>query len=273
MMDATRFSGQTAIITGANSGIGEGIARRLSAEGANVVINYLFNPDAAERIAADINAQGRGKAIIHKADVASEEQVKGLFKAALDAFGFVDILVNNAGIHIKKQVEDITIDEWQKVNAVNLDGTFLCTREAIAIMRKVGRRQINGKALRSAVKIINISSVHQVIMWSYYPSYCATKAGINLFAQSVAQEVAHYKIRVNNVASGAIRTPINRSAWETSEALADLLKMIPYGRIGEVEDVAAAVSFLASEESDYITGSTLYVDGGMMLYPEFRFGG
>lgn len=264
-----RLSGQKALVTGANSGIGAAVAQRLAAEGADVVINWLFNEDATNALVDKINKAGGGKAIGIKADISNEEQVDGMFRQMFKEFGTIDILVNNAGIEIHNFLENMTKAEWDKVIGVNLTGNFLCSRAAVRQFLKNENRPHS----RSRGKIVNISSVHQVIMWAGFSSYCATKAGINLFAQSVAQEYAEKKIRINSVAPGAIKTPINQNVWSDPKGMADLMTKMPYGRMGEVEDVAAAVAFLSSDEADYITGTTLYVDGGMCLYPEFRFGG
>ncbi|MCB0834257.1 MAG: glucose 1-dehydrogenase [Bacteroidetes bacterium] len=262
-----RLNGQKALVTGANSGIGAAIAQRLAAEGAEVVINFLFNDSATDELVKKIEAGG-GKAMGIKADVSNEEQVDAMFKQMFKAYGTIDILVNNAGIEIHNLLENMTKAEWDKVIAVNLTGNFLCSRSAIRQFLQNENRPSKARG-----KIVNISSVHQVIMWAGFSSYCATKAGINLFAQSVAQEYAEKKIRINSVAPGAIKTPINQNVWSDPKGMADLMTKMPYGRMGEVEDVAAAVAFLSSDEADYITGTTLYVDGGMCLYPEFRFGG
>jgi glucose 1-dehydrogenase len=264
-----RLQGQKALVTGANSGIGAAIAQRLAAEGADVVINWLFNEDQTTELVKKINAAGAGKAIGIKADVSNEDQVEAMFNQMFKDFGTIDILVNNAGIEIHNYLENVTKAEWDKVIGVNLTGNFLCSRAAVRQMLKNENRPNS----RARGKIVNISSVHQVIMWAGFASYCATKAGINLFAQSVAQEYAEKKIRINSVAPGAIKTPINQNVWSDPKGMADLMTKMPYGRIGEVEDVAAAVAFLCSDEADYITGTTLFVDGGMCLYPEFRFGG
>lgn len=264
-----RLVGQKALVTGANSGIGEAIARRLASEGADVVINYLVNPDVTDKIVSEIKAEG-GNAVGIQADISNEQQVEKMFQHMYDQFGTIDILVNNAGIEIHNVVQDVTLEQWNKVIGVNLTGNFLCTRAAVRKMLETGVRP---KISAAAGKIVNISSVHQVIMWAGFASYCATKGGINLFMQSVAQEVAEKKIRVNSVAPGAIKTPINENVWSDPEGMKDLMTKMPYGRMGEVGDVAAAVAFLASDESDYVTGTTLFVDGGMCLYPEFRFGG
>ena len=253
------------IITGASMGIGAATARAFVAAGAKVVLAAR----SAEPLAALEAELGHERALAVPTDITDRAQVEALVRRALERFGAIDILVNNAGIEIHNFLENVTKAEWDKVIGVNLTGNFLCSRGAIRQFLKNENRPNS----RSRGKIVNISSVHQVIMWAGFSSYCATKAGINLFAQSVAQEYAEKKIRINQVAPGAIKTPINQNVWSDPKGMADLMTKMPYGRMGEVDDVAAAVAFLCSDEADYITGTTLYVDGGMCLYPEFRFGG
>ena len=263
-----RLAGQKALVTGANSGIGEGIARRLASEGCDVAINWIVNEEATQKVVEGIQESGVS-ALGIQADVSDESEVNRMFEHVVNEFGTLDILVNNAGVEIHNYLADMSKEEWDKVIGVNLTGAFLCTRAAVRQFLQNEDRPNS----RSRGKVVNISSVHQDIMWAGFSSYCATKAGIFLFAQSVAQEYAEKGIRINCVAPGAIKTPINRNVWEDPAGLKDLMTKIPYGRMGEVDDVAAAVAFLSSDEADYITGSTMYVDGGMMLYPEFRKGG
>lgn len=263
------LQGQRAIVTGGSSGIGEAVARTLAAAGAKTVINYLMHDGTAERIVAEIKAEG-GEAMAIQADISDETQVQNLFASAVDAWGSVDILVNNAGIQVDAGFLDMTLAQWQKVIDVNLTGHFLCAREAA---REFLRRGIRKELSCSAGKIIFISSVHEIIPWAGHVNYAASKGGIGMLMRSIAQELAEHGVRVNSIAPGAIRTPINRGAWETREAEADLLKLIPYGRVGHPEDIGKAALWLASDASDYVTGETLYVDGGMTLYPGFREGG
>jgi glucose 1-dehydrogenase len=261
--------GQTALVTGASSGIGEGIARALGAAGAAVAVNFVANPESAERVAADIRAGG-GKALAVRADVAREAEVEAMFAEVLGAWGRLDVLVNNAGLQRDAALTEMTLEQWNTVLGVNLTGTFLCTRAAARAMIRQGAEP---RLSRAAGKIICVSSVHEVIPWAGHVNYAASKGGVKLFMQSVAQELAPHRIRVNSIAPGAIQTPINRAAWETPQALAALLTLIPYGRIGLPEDIGRAAAWLASDAADYVHGQTIFVDGGMTLYPEFARGG
>ncbi|HEY3130617.1 MAG TPA: SDR family oxidoreductase [Acidobacteriota bacterium] len=260
---------QKALVTGANSGIGEAVARALAASGAAVIVNYVANPDAARKVVSDIEAAG-GQAIAIQADVSNEQQVQAMFTQALTLLGTIDILVNNAGLQRDSPFAQMTLEQWNTVIAVNLTGQFLCAREAV---REFLRRGVVPAVSSAAGKIICISSVHEVIPWAGHVNYAASKGGIMQLMKSLAQEVAPHKIRVNSIAPGAIKTPINRSAWETAEAEAKLLTLIPYGRVGVPEDIGKAAVWLASDESDYVHGATLFVDGGMTLYPGFATGG
>ena len=261
--------GQKALVTGASSGVGEGVARALGAAGADVAVNYGSQADAARRIAGEI-AQGGVATIAIQADVSKEAEVEAMFAEMLSTWGTIDILVSNAGLQRDAPFTSMTLEQWNTVIGVNLTGMFLCARAATRAMLKQGVRP---GVSRAAGKIICTSSVHEVIPWAGHVNYAASKGGVKLFMQSLAQEVARHKIRVNSVAPGAIRTPINRAAWETPEALTALLKLIPYGRIGVPEDIGKVVAFLASDDADYIHGQTIFVDGGMTLYPEFADGG
>ncbi len=265
----TTLDGQRAIVTGANSGIGEGIAKGLAEAGAAVVVNYVAGDQSAHRVVDEIGAAG-GKAIAVKADVSNEEQVQEMFRRAIDELGSVDILVNNAGLQQDAPFHEMTLAQWRKVIDVNLTGQFLCAREAV---REFLRRGQLPELSCSIGKIICISSVHDVIPWAGHANYAASKGGVAMLMKTMAQELAMKKIRVNSISPGAIKTPINTSAWDTAEAEAALLKLIPYYRVGETKDIARAAVWLASDHSDYVTGATLYVDGGMTLYPEFREGG
>jgi glucose 1-dehydrogenase len=261
--------GQAALVTGANSGIGESVARHLAAAGAAVVVNYVSNREAAERITAEIaEAGGMARAIF--ADVSKEDQVEEMFAGMYQAYGTIDILVNNAGLQRDAAFIDMSLDQWNYVMGVNLTGQFLCARAAV---REFMRRGIRPEISCAAGKIICMSSVHEVIPWAGHANYAASKGGVMLLMKSLAQEVAPHRIRVNSLGPGAIKTPINRSAWETPEAEARLLELIPYQRVGETGDIGRAAVWLASDESDYVTGITLFVDGGMTLYPGFATGG
>lgn len=261
--------GQKALVTGANSGIGRSVALHLAEEGADVVVNYLFDEQSAIDVVKVIERKG-GKAIAIKADISKEDQVKSMFAQMFDELGTIDILVNNAGIQSDAAFDDMTLEQWNKVLGINLTGQFLCAREAI---REFKRRGVVREISCAAGKIISMSSVHEVIPWAGHVNYAASKGGVMLMNKSLAQEVAPYRIRVNSVCPGAIRTPINRDAWETPEAYADLMKLIPYNRIGEPEDISRAVVWLASDDSDYANGISLFIDGGMTLYPGFAEGG
>ncbi|HTY76244.1 MAG TPA: glucose 1-dehydrogenase [Candidatus Bathyarchaeia archaeon] len=263
------LEGQVALVTGGSTGIGAGVAKALGAAGAAVAINYMTSHRAADGVAAEIRALG-GRAMTLKADVSSEAEVQAMFQQLYKAWGTVDVLVNNAGLQQDAAFHDMTLAEWSTVIGVNLTGMFLCAREAV---REMIRRGIRPEVSRAAGKIICMSSVHEIIPWAGHVNYAASKGGVRAFMQSLAQEMAPHRIRVNSIAPGAIQTPINRAAWDTPEALASLLTLIPYGRIGVPEDIARVALFLASDDSDYIHGQTIFVDGGMTLYPEFARGG
>ena len=265
-----KLQDQVAIVTGASSGIGAGVAKSLAAAGARVVVNYPVNAakDMAEQVKNDINAAG-GTAITYKTDVSKEEEVQQLFKNVIEQFGTVDILVNNAGLQKDAPFTEMTLEKWNYVLGVNLTGQFLCAREAI---REFLRRGVNGKS-KSAGKIICMSSVHEIIPWAGHANYAASKGGVMLMMKTIAQEFAPKKIRINSIAPGAIQTPINHDAWDTAEHLQNLLRLIPQKRIGKVEDIGNAAVWLASDDADYVNGTTLFVDGGMTLYPGFEDNG
>jgi len=269
MTNSSPLKGQKAIVTGANSGIGKAIAIALGHAGAEVVVNYRDGEDAAVAVVKEI-AQGGSRALAIRADVSREAEVKDLFRSAIEQLGTVDILINNAGLQRDAPFEDLTLDQWNAVIGVNLTGQFLCAREAV---REFKRRGVVPEVSRAAGKIICVSSVHEVIPWAGHANYAASKGGVMLMMKTLAQEVAPHRIRVNSIAPGAVRTPINRDAWSTPEALDALLRLIPYKRIGEPEDIARAAVWLASDEADYVNGISLFVDGGMTLYPEFASGG
>ena len=255
------LAGRKALVTGASSGIGEAVALALGEAGADVAVNYVSNEDEAEAVVGRIRHAGR-RSLSHRADVSKEDEVRAMFRRVIGEFGALDILVNNAGLQRDAPFDAMTLDEWQGVLAVNLTGQFLCAREALREFKR-----------RSAGNIICISSVHEAIPWAGHVNYAASKGGVMMMMKSLAQEVAPFGIRVNGIAPGAIRTDINRAAWEAPQAREALLELIPYGRIGEPDDVARAAVWLASDASDYVVGTTLFVDGGMMLYPAFASGG
>lgn len=263
------LKGQTALVTGANSGIGAAIAIALGRAGANVIINYVSKPDDAEAVAEEIRSGGQRAMTVHT-DVSDEAQVQAMFAAAVSEFGTIDILVSNAGMERNAPFHEMTTAQWDAVMNVNLRGAFLCAREAV---REFLRRGVRPDISVAAGKIIFTSSVHEVIPWAGHVNYAASKGGLMLMMKSLAQEVAEKRIRVNSIAPGAIRTPINAAAWSTPEAYSALMKLVPYKRIGEVEEIGRAAVWLASDFTDYLVGTTLFIDGGMTLYPGFETGG
>jgi glucose 1-dehydrogenase len=266
---AKTLTGQPALVTGANSGIGKATALGLARAGADVVVNYISDSASAEEVAHQIEGLG-GRAIAIQADVSKEDDVIAMFAKAIGHFGTLHIAVSNAGLQRDSPFEQMTLEQWNTVIGVNLTGQFLCTREAA---REFKKRGVAADVSVAAGKIICMSSVHQEIPWAGHANYAASKGGVMLLMKSIAQELAPYKIRVNSVAPGAVRTPINTAAWSTPDAYAALMKLVPYKRIGEPDDIARAVAWLASDASDYVTGTTLFVDGGMTLYPGFATGG
>ncbi|MFB6619835.1 SDR family oxidoreductase [Streptomyces sp. NPDC085524] len=268
-MPAHLLKGQRALVTGANSGIGKATAIGLGRAGADVVVNYVAGAEEAEKVAEEIRSFGV-RAAAYEADVSQEDQVVAMMDRMVQEFGTIDILVANAGLQRDAPFEEMTLAQWQKVIDVNLTGQFLCAREAT---KEFLRRGVVPEVSHAAGKIICMSSVHQIIPWAGHVNYAASKGGVQMLMETLAQELAPKRIRVNAIAPGAIRTPINRSAWETEEAREDLLKLIPYDRIGDPEDIAHAAVGLASDLMDYVVGATLYVDGGMTLFPGFATGG
>jgi glucose 1-dehydrogenase len=264
-----KLTGQSALVTGANSGIGMAVAIALANDGANVVVNYVTHPEGADDVVKQIETNG-GTAIAVQADVSNEDEVQAMFKQMFDKYGTIDILVNNAGIQKDSAFENMSLTDWQLVLNVNLTGQFLCTREAV---REFLRRGIISERSCAAGKVICMSSVHEIIPWAGHVNYATSKGGIDMMMKSMAQELAPKKIRINSIGPGAIQTPINKIAWETPEALNKLLTLIPYGRIGQPEDIGKVVVWLASDEADYVNGTTIFVDGGMLLYPGFSTNG
>ncbi|MVN75105.1 glucose 1-dehydrogenase [Hymenobacter sp. HMF4947] len=264
-----RLAGQYALVTGASSGIGAAIAIALAANGASVVVNYGHDTDGANATLKTITDAG-GTGYIVQADVSKEDQVQAMFQQAVQHFGTLHIVVSNAGIQVDSPFVDMTLEQWQKVIDVNLTGQFLCVREAAREFLRRGPQPEVSKALG---KIICMSSVHEVIPWAGHVNYATSKGGIMQLMKSTAQELAPHKIRVNSIGPGAIKTHINHDAWGTPEAEASLLKLIPYDRVGEPDDIGQLAAWLASDEADYITGQTIFMDGGMTLYPGFAAGG
>lgn len=266
-----RLKGQTAIVTGGSTGIGAAVAMALGKDGANVIVNYYSHKEEAEKIAKEINENSIcGKAIAMKADVSKEKDVLNIFQQGIEEFGTIDICVANAGLQQDAALHEMTLEQWQKVIDVNLTGQFLVVREAIKEFMKRGMREDVSKSLG---KIIHMSSVHQIIPWAGHANYAASKGAIVMLMESICQEYAPMKIRCNSIAPGAIKTSINEDAWKTEEALKKLNKLIPYKRIGVPEDIGSVAAWLASDESEYINGTTIYVDGGMTCYPGFTTNG
>lgn len=263
------LKGQKALVTGSSSGIGKAVAIELGKAGADVVVNYVRGEDQAREVVAEIEKSG-SRAFAHQADVSQEDQVSAMFEKMKAELGTIDILINNAGLQQDAPIDEMTLNQWNLVINVNLTGQFLCAREAV---REFKRRGVVPEVSCAAGKIICMSSVHEVIPWAGHVNYAASKGGVMLMMKSIAQEVAPYRIRVNSIAPGAIRTPINTDAWQTPEAYEALMTLVPYRRIGEPEDIGRAAVWLASDHADYVNGISLFVDGGMTLYPGFATGG
>ncbi|HEV3031351.1 MAG TPA: glucose 1-dehydrogenase [Polyangia bacterium] len=261
--------GQKAVVTGANSGIGRAVALALGQAGADVVVNYVSRPEEAAKVVAEVEACG-ARAFAFKADVSQESEVQAMFARAAETFGAVDIVVNNAGLQKDAPFEELSVAAWDLVMNVNLKGQFLCAREAVRAFKRQGIRKGVSCA---AGKILCVSSVHDVIPWAGHVNYAASKGGVMMMMKSIAQEVAPWRIRVNSISPGAVRTPINEEAWSTRDAYNSLMTLVPYKRIGEPADIGRVAVWLASDDSDYVTGATIYVDGGMTLYPGFETGG
>lgn len=268
-MADNKLSGQTALVTGANSGIGAGVAKSLAKAGANVIVNYVSKPEDADAVVAELKGYGVD-ALAIAADVSKEDQVQAMFKQAIDHFGTVDILVSNAGLQRDAKFDEMTLAQWQLVIDVNLTGQFLCAREAI---REFLRRGPRPDVSRATGKIICMSSVHELIPWAGHANYASSKGAIRMLMQSLAQEYGDRQIRVNSICPGAIQTPINTGAWSTPQALNSLMTLIPYNRIGQPEDIGNLAVFLASDDSDYITGASIFIDGGMTVFEGFSTGG
>lgn len=268
-MSGKPLAGQRAIVTGASSGIGKAIALAFADAGAAVVVNHHSDAEAGKAVTTEILAR-EGRAVSVAGDVSKARDIVKLFDAADANFGGVDILVANAGAQADAPFLEMTLDDWRKVIDLDLTGAFLCAQEAARRFIRQGLEPNRSKALG---KVLFVSSVHQRIPWAGHANYAAAKGGVRMLMETMAQELADQKIRVNAIAPGAIKTSINKPAWDTPAAARKLLKLIPYGRIGEVEDIAQSAVWLASDAADYVVGTTLFVDGGMSLYPDFRDGG
>lgn len=268
-MKSYSLQGQAALVTGADSGIGKGVALELAKAGAKLLINYAHNQAAADEVVNEIKAAG-GEAFAFQADVSHEGEVQAMFAEMFKQYGTIDILVNNAGLQKDSKFVDMTLDQWQTVININLTGQFLCSREAA---REFIRRGVVPERSKAAGKIICMSSVHEVIPWGGHVNYATSKGGIMMLMKSMAQELAPHKIRVVSIGPGAIQTPINHDAWGTPEALEKLLTLVPYNRIGQPDDIGKLAAWLSSDEADYITGITVFMDGGMTLYPGFADNG
>jgi glucose 1-dehydrogenase len=258
-MEAQRLTGRRALVTGSATGIGRSTILRLTREGAAAVVNYVGPRAPADEVVAEV-ADAGGRAVAIEADVSSEEQVQAMFAAAASELGGpVDLVVNNAGVEAPFLLVDMPLAEWNRVIGVNLTGAFLCAREAARGMVGAGVPGV----------IVNMSSVHETIPWERFGHYCASKGGMKLWASTIAKELAPHRIRVVNVAPGAIATPINKDVLEDDVKRRAVEAEIPWGRFGKPEEIAAAVAWLASGEAEYVTGTTLFVDGGMTAYPGF----
>lgn len=263
------LAGYRTVVTGASSGIGQGVAVAFGAAGAQVAVNYRSDEEGAQETLRRIEEAG-GTGFLVKADVSDADAVTAMVDEAVERFGGLDTMVANAGMQKDAPALEMSVEDWRKVLDVNLTGQFLCAQAAARQFVKQGP---DGGPGRSAGSILCMSSVHDVIPWAGHVNYAASKGGIDLLMKTLAQELAAQRIRVNALSPGAIRTDINKDAWEDPDAERELLRLIPYGRVGDPEDVAAAAVWLSSDAADYITGTTLYVDGGMTLYPGFRDNG
>lgn len=261
------LQGKTALVTGATSGIGQAIAFRLAQEGCNVAINYRSKPDTAEETRTELMEKACGdvescsvKSLLVRGDISQEEDVISIVQQTITTFGHLDILVNNAGIQAESASHEVELDSFDQVLNVNLRGAYICAREAIKYWSSQGHPG----------SIVNISSVHEIIPRPHYLSYSISKGGMGNLTKTLALEYAAQGIRVNGIGPGATVTPINEAWTEDSEKQAEVESHIPMGRAGTSDEIAAAVAFLVSDEAAYITGQTLYIDGGLTLYADFQ---
>jgi len=267
-----KLKDKVALVTGASSGIGKAIAKELAADGAKIMVNYLSKEEEADEVLKSIRSMG-AEAEKFRADISVEEQVVAMFKKVVERFGRLDILINNAGRQKDSAFTEMTLDDWHAVIDVDLTGHFLCAREASKIFIEQGKEKGKGKEDALHSSIVFITSVHQNIPWAKRANYNAAKAGAAMLMKTIAQELAPHKIRANAIAPGAVKTAINIENFEDPDEKQKIMRKIPYGRAGKVEDIARAASWLASDEADYITGETIFVDGGMELYADFAHGG
>ena len=255
------LNGKVAVVTGGSKGIGNAISKRFGQEKMSVVINYHSDKDGAQQ-AADAVEEAGGHAVIVQADISSEAGAKELLQTAIDNFGGLDVWINNAGMEIKSPTHEATLDDWKKVTAVNQTGVFLGCKVALNYFVTNEKKG----------NIINMSSVHEQIPWPTFASYAAAKGSVKLFTKTIAMEYAKQNIRVNGIGPGAINTPINAEKFADKKQYDKTVSMVPMNRIGKPEEVAAGAAWLASDESSYVTGITLFIDGGMTLYPAFKDG-
>ena len=257
-----KLSGKRVLVTGGNSGLGAAMVRAFAAERARVAINYLAHPEQTTQLAEQLRATG-SEVLALQADVAQADAVGAMFQQLDAAWGGLDVLVNNAGIDGPRAMAwEADALAWNRVLQINLSGSFLCAREAL-------KRMV---PQRSGV-IINTSSVHELIAWSGYSAYSASKAGLSMLSKTLAQEAGAYGVRVLCIAPGAIRTPINAEVWQDAAGQQDLISKIALGRVGEPDDVAGMAVVLASDVAGYVTGTSVFIDGGMTDYPAFSHGG
>lgn len=257
----TDLKGKVAVVTGGSKGLGMAISKRFGQEGVNVVVNYNSDKAGADEVVEEIKLAG-AKAISVEADISSEEGTKKIFDSALEAFGKLDIWINNAGMENQVATHEMTLENWQKVINVNLTGVFLGSKYALSYFLE---NNVKGN-------IINMSSVHEIIPWPTFSHYATSKGGVSMFTKTIALEYATKGIRVNAIAPGAINTPINAKKFSDPKQLKETTDMVPMKTIGEPEDISAAAAWLASNESKYVTGITIFVDGGMTLYASFQDG-
>lgn len=256
------LDGKRALVTGGNSGIGQAISRELAAAGAKVAINYVSHPEVAEHMVNGFQAKG-SEALCVEADISDPGAVEQMFGKLDEAWGGIDILINNAGIDgAEAHGWEMSVEDFQKVIHINLLGNYYCARQAL-------RRMV---AQKSGV-VLSTSSVHEMIAWTGHSAYTASKAGIGMLTKTLAQEAAPSGVRVLSLAPGAVKTPINESVWGNEAGMKDLLEKIPLKRIGTPDEIAKMAVVLVSDVASYVTGRTIYVDGGMTDYPDFAHGG